>query len=311
MPEETVPLSVDLEAAVRLSREAILARAGAEARTEEFADRFEAGLRAGDRSGALFRPAGPPVGVAIWAAHGPLGAVVDLVYLEPAAASVEEYARFWAGVRRLAGPVAFARGEVTGLTPSEEERLMTGLGFARFGRSEMQRGDAPVPPAELPEGYRLRRVGLRDAAELVRLHRAAYRDRFDRYLFLEDADEERDTERMLRELFEGRWGEFAPDGSWGVERDGRLVGATLSVRRPPGVLIADVMVDPAEQGHGLGQAVMLGTLAGLAGAGISPVVLAVTEGNDRAIRLYERLGFVRSLGPSVDWYDPARIPVAP
>ncbi|MGP8078692.1 MAG: GNAT family N-acetyltransferase [Thermoplasmata archaeon] len=312
MTEEVVPVSVDLEAAVRLGRAAVLGRPWIGTHGPEIADRFESALRAGTRRGALFRPGGRSAGIAVWEVHGPLGASVDLLYLERSIVSVGAYARFWTGLRELAGPIAMAPGELPGLAEPEEERLMAGLGLARFGRSEMElRDGATLPAPDLPVGGSLRRIGPPDFSELARLHRIAYHERFDRFLFLEDEDEERDAERMVKDLFGARWGEFAADGSWGLEIDGRLVGAVLSVRRPQGTLIADVMVDPSLQGRGIGRAVLLATMRALAEAGAGSVVLNVTEGNTRAIRLYEKLGFVRSLGPSRDWYDPARIPVPP
>lgn len=312
MVDEVVPLARDVEAAVRIGREAVIGRPWIGSRGPELADRFEAGARAGNRQGALFRPGDRAVGIATWEAHGPLGSLLDLWFLEPTVASVEAYRRFWDGIRGLAGPIAFAPGQIPGLTGSEEERLMVGLGLARFGRSEMcWRDGVPLPPAELPSGGSLRPVGRGDAAELCRLHRIAYHARFDRYLFIEEEDEERDASRMVQDLFDGRWGAVVDEGSRAIEVDGRLVGAVLSVRRSEGVLIADVMVDPALQGRGIGKALLAGTLRALHGAGRLPVYLNVTEGNSRAVRLYEGLGFVRSLGPSVDWYDPRLIPVPP
>jgi ribosomal protein S18 acetylase RimI-like enzyme len=310
--DDVVPLSADPEAAIRLGREAVMGRPWIESRGPELADRLESGVRSKSRLGALFRPGNRTVGIATWEPHGPLGSTLDLWFLEPSSASVEAYRRFWLGIRQLAGPIAFAPGDIPGLSGAEEERLMLGLGFARYGRSEMRWPEGvSLPPVQLPPGGSLRPVGPNDSSEVVRLHRVAYHRRFDRYLFIEEEDEERDAARTVRDLFEGRWGEFAAEGSWAIAIDGRLVGAVLSVGRPPGVLIADVMVDPALQGRGIGKAVMIATLGALATAGRSPVHLNVTEGNSRAIRLYEGLGFLRSLGPSSDWYDPSLIPVSP
>jgi len=308
--EEVVPVSADLEEAVRLGRAAVLGRPWIGTRGPEIADRFESALRSGTRSGALFRAGDRAAGIAVWEIHGPLGASVDLLYLERSVVSVSAYARFWAGLRELAGPIALAPGQIPGLTDPEEERLMTGLGLARYGRSEMQlRDGTSLPGPTVPASGLLRKIRSSDSSELSRLHRIAYHERFDRFLFLEEEDEERDADRMVKDLFDGRWGEFAAAGSWGLEIDGRLVGAVVSLHRTEGFLIADVMVEPSLQGRGIGRAVLLASLRALAGAG--PVVLNVTEGNARAVRLYEALGFVRSLGPSRDWYDPARIPVPP
>jgi ribosomal protein S18 acetylase RimI-like enzyme len=225
---------------------------------------------------------------------------------------VNRYRRFLEEIRHQHGTVAFLSGDIPGLRPEEEERLLTGLGYARYGRSEMERtAESPLPPAELPPGCALRPVSRADGPELVELHARAYRHRFDRYLFLQDADEAADTRKLFDDLFGGRWGELSVAGCRGIERGGRLLGATLSVRRGPGALIIDLMVDPTVQGQGLGRTLLVETLRSLIAQREVPVKLTVTEGNTRAIGLYERLGFVRTLGPSHDWYDRSAIPVSP
>jgi ribosomal protein S18 acetylase RimI-like enzyme len=309
---EVVPLSDDVDSAVRLGRELILAHPWTRDRGAEIADRFEAAVRSGQARGALYRSGGVPRGIAMWERQGPLGANVNLLALRPPSDAPAEYGAFLEAIRGMAGSIAFVAGELPGLDEPAESELMERLGFGRFARSEMRwaGGAAPdVPPA--PAGGTVRRVGRLDAPALCDLHRLAYHGRFDRYLFLESDDEGLDAARLVEDLFGGRWGEFSPEGSWGIEVGGRLVAALLCVRRPNGVLIADVMVDPARQGEGLGRTILASALHSLAEAGLVPVFLNVTEGNDRAVRLYERLGFVRSLGPGRSWYDRARIPVAP
>jgi ribosomal protein S18 acetylase RimI-like enzyme len=71
------------------------------------------------------------------------------------------------------------------------------------------------------------------------------------------------------------------------------------------------MVDPEFQGSGVGRRLLTTTLRSLRGAGEPRIYLNVTEGNEPALRLYRRLGFVRSLGPTRDWYNALRIPFAP
>lgn len=304
-----VSLDTDPEAAIRLGRGAILSRVGPGDRGPELADQFEAAVRGGTRTGALYRRDGRATGIAVWMPHGSAGVELTLWHLSPGDASSPAYSRFWDGIRALAGPVAFVPGRLPGLSSEEEGRLLRGLGLAPYSRREMRLADgASVPDPLVPPGGRLRPVGPDDRTELARLHRDAYHDRFDRYLFLEEEDEGRDAARLVGDLFHGRWGPFEAAGSWGVTLDGRLAGAVLSVRRPEGTLIADVMVDPGVQGRGIGRAVLLAALRSLLAAGAGPVYLNVTDGNDRARRLYDQVGFELSLGPSTEWYDPARIP---
>ena len=74
-------------------------------------------------------------------------------------------------------------------------------------------------------------------------------------------------------------------------------------------LIADVAVAPSSQGKGFGRVVLVGTVRALRERGSTAIALVVTEGNRRAVRLYERLGFVRTLGPTREWYNTRQIPV--
>ncbi len=261
---------------------------------------------------ALFTVEGRPVGFVSWTRRGPLGLFVSILYLEGPEAVPSTYRALFLALERDRAPVAFVAGPLAGLARDAELRLMTGLGFARFGRSEMRFAfGTQVPEPRVPPGASLRTLGREDLESLVRLHAAAYRGRFDRYLFLEEEDEERDSEKALESIFAGRWGEVLAAGSWGLAIGGRLEGATLASRRPAGALILDVMVDPRRQGQGLGRAVLRAALRGLTAAGERSIHLNVTEGNERALGLYTSLGFSRSIGPSEDWYHPRRVPVAP
>jgi ribosomal protein S18 acetylase RimI-like enzyme len=55
-------------------------------------------------------------------------------------------------------------------------------------------------------------------------------------------------------------------------------------------------VDPAVQGGGLGRALVLDGLAWLRRRGAERVVVNTQEANERALQLYERLGFRRQAG---------------
>jgi N-alpha-acetyltransferase 10/11 len=307
------PLSHDRARAVALTREALAAQNGSADGADPFQSILEREVAEGRALGRLWGDGSRSAGLAVWEPTTTLGADVRLLYLEPGASSASAYAAFLRELARSTGPVAFAPANLAGLGPEEEAEMMAGLGFARFARSEMRLppSAAPPPDGEVEVAVRSRPATRVDIDELARLYARAYDRTFDRYLFLVNLDLARDAELAIREILDGRWGEFLPWASPVVEGEGALSAASLVVRAPYGPLVADVMVDPAAQGRGLGRAVLGESVRALRAKGETVIVLNVTEGNRRAIRLYERLGFVRSLGPSFGWYSTELIPVPP
>lgn len=80
----------------------------------------------------------------------------------------------------------------------------------------------------------------------------------------------------------------------GIRVDGRLVAMAGERFRLPGwTEISAVATDPDHQGRGLGARLTLAVAAGILGRGELPFLHAAAD-NDRALRLYERLGFERS-----------------
>jgi ribosomal protein S18 acetylase RimI-like enzyme len=312
VPGRLEPLESDREASRGFGRRAIEVRAQGSGEPARWVHAYEESLAAGSVNGRLYVVDGRPRGLVVWSPSGTMGLSVHLLYASMGFDSAEEYARVLSALEAEAGPVAFVSGPLSGLAPDAEDRLMRPLGFRRFGRSEMVL-EASVAIADAPaeRGERFRPVVRSDLPQLADLHRRAYREQFDRYLFLEDPDERQDALRSVREILDGRWGELVPAGSWIAERDGRSGGAVLSVGSPAGALVADVVVDPELQGVGLGRRLLTTALAALRGSGERRIYLNVTEGNERALRLYRRLGFVRSRGPTRDWYNARRIPVTP
>ncbi|EQD73638.1 GCN5-related N-acetyltransferase domain protein, partial [mine drainage metagenome] len=144
-------------------------------------------------------------------------------------------------------------------------------------------------------------------------HAAAFTGHFDSFLFRTHPDPRQDSAQLVREVLAGRWGEFLPWASTLAESrdDGRSLGSCLFVRAPFGPLLISLQVDPAAQGRGVGRALTIASLRALRARGESVVALNVTEGNARAVRLYESLGFVRSIGPSAQWYSERIVPVRP
>jgi ribosomal protein S18 acetylase RimI-like enzyme len=85
-----------------------------------------------------------------------------------------------------------------------------------------------------------------------------------------------------------------PDyGLWFVaERDGAVAGALRSeLRDGTQGWISEVAADPAHAGTGVGTALLRAAARALAARGAATVGLSVRSSNERALRLYRRLGF--------------------
>ena len=271
----------------------------------------EGRLRTGTMPGRLWIRNGRAVGLVLWEPPDALGITVRFCLLLPEDGSSPPYDELFRALAGVAGPIAFI-GPVPDLSGQDGIGVMASVGFAPFHRSEMHFPPAARPPSgDAPPGISVRPMAASDLAAVVRIHASAYAAHFDRYLFFEDSDPERDAEKAVGSLIRGHWGEFLPSVSRVAEAGDAQVGATVVVRSEGRALIADVAVDPAFQGQGIGRVLLTSTLEALRARRESVIALAVTEENRRATRLYERLGFVRARGPERRWYNPRVIPVAP
>jgi len=313
---ELVPLSADVPAAIDLAREAIRAaftRSGPAADAEPHVASVTGRIRSGDMTeGRLCRLEGQPVGVTLWETGHPSGITVQVLYLRPEFGRPAGYDAFLRGLKEQAGPAVFVPGGLVGLSDAEETTLMRLHGFERFARSEMRwPPGSELPPIRTPDGVEIRPVRTEDEPAVAALHRAAFEGTFDVYLYLTDPDPMVDATRAVHEMMTAHYGEFLGWASSLAESGGRPLGASLVVRAPYGPLLISVMVERSVQGSGIGRALVAANLHALRARGETVAVLNVTEGNSRAVHLYEHLGFVRSLGPEHSWYSRASIPVAP
>jgi len=127
--------------------------------------------------------------------------------------------------------------------------------------------------------YTLRSASTADAPFLYALHVAAMRDVITATWGWDDA--------WQQQYFAAR---FAPDKVQIIHIP-EPVGMLELEKRPTEFLVGNLKLLPTAQNRGLGTAVMRDILARAARENL-PVRLQVLEANQRARRLYERLGFV-------------------
>jgi ribosomal protein S18 acetylase RimI-like enzyme len=136
-----------------------------------------------------------------------------------------------------------------------------------------------VPEAVAPPRYRLRPATAGDFAFLLALHVATLKEYVARTWGWDEAAQA----ARFREV-------FTPETLQIVRLEGRPVGVLAVEHRPEEFFIANIAIDPEQQGFGLGGAIIGDVLAEAARAGLA-TRLQVLRVNP-ARRLYERLGFV-------------------
>ncbi|MGW6928766.1 GNAT family N-acetyltransferase [Lentzea sp. NPDC054927] len=98
---------------------------------------------------------------------------------------------------------------------------------------------------------------------------------------------------VFEELQDGQYGPLVPEASLRIVADGTTRGA-IAVTEDRGVpLIGHLVVDGAERGAGLGKALLVRSMLGLAEAGYADCRLNVMADNFAARRLYRSIGFVQ------------------
>jgi len=167
--------------------------------------------------------------------------------------------------------------------------------FKRF-RMELDLRGQRFAPVYVPPGYRL----LAWQPDLLIDHAEAkflsFRDAIDADVFtcLSDLD---GCQRLMQEISvkDG----FLPEATWlaacvsggDMENCGTIQGIRATHKYGA---IQNVGITPAHRGRGVGSALIAAALAGFQQCGLSRVYLEVTAQNDRAVRLYKRLGFRRT-----------------
>jgi RimJ/RimL family protein N-acetyltransferase len=145
---------------------------------------------------------------------------------------------------------------------------------------------APVVARPAPADPLARAPTPADADALAALMVDAYRGTID-----DDGETPDDAREAVQDLFDGDFGALQWAVSEVVERDGRVVAATLITRWEERPFVAFTMTAPGHQRQGLARAGLVRAINRLAAAGETVLRLMVTQGNTRAEALYESLGF--------------------
>jgi ribosomal protein S18 acetylase RimI-like enzyme len=144
---------------------------------------------------------------------------------------------------------------------------------------------------DLPPGYALEEWDPGCLTEVARLDYLAYRGSLDARLYWQYFSSPQGCERMWREAIAGKFGKFDPQRTLLLVYQGRICGDVMaSIRNPREGFIGNLAVAPEHRG-GTGRALLLSCLWRYRQAGFERVSLAVTLDNQRAYRLYSRLGF--------------------
>ena len=134
--------------------------------------------------------------------------------------------------------------------------------------------------------WRSRTVGSEDVPDVGALMLAAYRGTED-----DEGETESDAVAEVERTIEGEYGPFLKDCSFVVEDDGRIVGASMVNLFDGQPFLTYVVVHPEMQGRGIGTSLIAATGEALRSAGHARMDLFVTESNEPAVNLYEKLGF--------------------
>jgi ribosomal protein S18 acetylase RimI-like enzyme len=153
---------------------------------------------------------------------------------------------------------------------------------------------ASSPPASLPPDFSMIPWESQHDSEAAQLLYVSYRGHVDAEINDQYTTPEGSARLVETILHHRGCGEHLPQASQvAVHRPSGKLAAVLALTsvRPTTAHIPQVAVAREFQGHGLGSAMMQQSFRALAQRGFREVSLTVTDSNDGAVRLYERLGF--------------------
>jgi ribosomal protein S18 acetylase RimI-like enzyme len=271
-------------------------------------------LEQGNARGAVLRDIGGTLwGMVLWDRVGALGRRVSPILLATDRTDLVGWTGLLASLLERSDrsdPVLLLESPMPGLSAEEASALLVPRGFREYRRFRM----VFPPGTPLPDGSsppladgRLRTLSSADQEGIASLDSVCYADSIDRFLFATETDPLAQARQRVKSLFDGNVGRFLGEASFGYDVEGRLLGATIVTREGSHFLLADVAVHPSVQGQGHARRLIRASLEAVSHEPTTPLVLAVTEKNRNAVRLYRSLGFVVEGEPVTFWADPAAL----
>jgi ribosomal protein S18 acetylase RimI-like enzyme len=144
---------------------------------------------------------------------------------------------------------------------------------------------------KLPGDYAVAPWDCRWLDQVGEIDRRSYAGTIDAVLYGHYFQSASGSRRLWEEAMAGRFGRFDPLRTLLLMRDGQLCGHLMaSIRSEREGFIGNLAVLPEDRG-GTGRALLLECLWRYRQAGFQSVSLAVTLENERALHLYQSLGF--------------------
>ncbi|MGD0250778.1 MAG: hypothetical protein ABSB97_07855, partial [Thermoplasmata archaeon] len=189
-----------------------------------------------------------PAGLALWDIVPGVGRRLR-IYLGPRHRTVEELARFLDELDERSdheGSVASVVDFIPGISRDEQKGTFSSRGFFPVDRLVLRLSpETPIPDESLAGRTDLRPIEAGDEEALVNLMRESYDQLAGEtapWLFYRDPRQ--DARDAVREILEGRRGEWLPWASFGIDVGGVLRAASLvSLLEVP--ILSEVMVAPS------------------------------------------------------------------
>ena len=188
------------------------------------------------------------------------------------------------GSKRVEGQTLFSTAAA-----ADEEFERAGFTSYRRHYLALRLGAALDAPAH---GLRLTRVGRWDLDRAADLVFASHQDSLDAVVNSTYATREQCRQFVESLVLRDSCGSYDVEASFLAYASGGPIGLILCTRlSPTNGHVCQVSVLPQAQGCGVGRVLMVSALEVFRRAGLSTASLSVTVGNERAQRLYDRLGF--------------------